>query len=98
MEVGGATHRVREVCIAGVPLKVESVLRFLGIMVTADGRFAPWRDAFDIQLHALHARLRNVGLGSLPVALVNGLFVSVMPSVLFGCEIWGIEELYAVIV
>jgi hypothetical protein len=28
---------------------VESVphLRFLGTMVTADGRFAPWRDTFD---------------------------------------------------
>jgi hypothetical protein len=28
------------------------------------------------------------------VALINGLFVSVMPSLLFGCEVWGISAIY----
>ena len=83
--------------IKDVTVQVEPVLRFLGVMITADGRFAPWRDSFDTQLYALRQRLANVGLGCLPVAYINGIFVSVMPSLLFGCEIWGIDEIYNVL-
>lgn len=72
-------------------------LRFLGIMITSDGRFAPWRDEYDKNLYALQAKLSNVGLGRLPVAIVNGIFVSIMPSLLFGCEIWGIEAIYNIL-
>ena len=82
--------------MAGVTLPVATTLRFLGVMVTADGRFAPWRDSFDAQLYSLQHRLAGLGLGSLPLALKNGLFVSIMPSLLFGSELWGIDELYAV--
>ena len=83
--------------VAGSRLDVEPYLRFLGVMVTSDGRFAPWRDEFDKGLHAVRAKLAGVGLGSLPVALINGIFVSVMPSLLFGVEVWGIEAIYGMV-
>ena len=96
MQVGGGAHREREVLVSGVMVQVEPVLRFLGVMITADGRFAPWRDSYDAQLYALQQRLCSVGLGCLPIAYTSGIFVSVMPSLLFGCEIWGVDEIYDV--
>ena len=58
-------------------------------MVWADGRFTAYRNSYDSSLHALHARLRAVGLGATPIALQRGISISVLPSILFGCEIWG---------
>jgi hypothetical protein len=43
----GDTHNTPSVTIDGCVVKVERAIRFLGIMITADGRFAPWRDSFD---------------------------------------------------
>jgi hypothetical protein len=72
-------------------------LRFLGIMVTSDGRFQPWRDSFDKLIFTIMARLREVGLGSTPTAIIRALFISVLPCVLYGCELWGLDQLYSVI-
>lgn len=69
-------------------------LRFLGILIRDNATFAPWRDAYDSALHMLWGRLRDVGLGFTWAAFVRGLKVAVLPSVLFGCEIWGIDEIY----
>jgi hypothetical protein len=42
-------------------------------------------------------RLRESGLGNHPVAIVRALSISVLPCVLFGCEIWAIEWLWDVV-
>ena len=90
-------HRLSDIIVDDVTVVVEPVLRFLGVMITSDGRFAPWRDVFDRSMHALLNRLTRVGLGYIPVALVNGLFVNVMPALLFGAELWGIAYIYGVL-
>ena len=78
-------------------LSVSTSLRFLGVRVLTSATFAPWRDSYDSMLHALMGRLRDVGLGATPAAFVKGLRISVLPAVLFGCEIWGIDEVYQVL-
>ncbi len=93
----GVRHRLSEVIVDGVILEIEPVLRFLGVMITSDGRFAPWRDSFDRSLHTVVHRLARVGLSSMPIALLNGIFVLVMPALLFGAELWGIEHIYGIL-
>ena len=83
--------------VAGTSLKCVESLRFLGVMITADGRFAPYRDSIDPGYYALRSKLSSVGLGSTPLALTRGLLVSVLPSYLFGCEIWGLSSLYSIV-
>lgn len=75
---------------------MEESLRFLGILITDEGAFAPWRDSFDSQIHTLTNRLRNVGISSNALALLRGMKLTVFPSLLFGCEIWGINWIYRV--
>ena len=66
-------------------------------MITSDGWFAPYRDSFDVALHALRGKLSRVGLGSTPLAISKGIAISVLPALLFGCEIWGISDIYAMV-
>ncbi len=67
-------------------------------MLLSDGRFAPYRDCIDREFHALRGKLSAVGLGSTPLALSRGLMISLLPSLLFGCEIWGIDEIYDIFI
>lgn len=93
----GTRRSLSNVLVDECRLDTQPYLRFLGVMITGDGRFAPWRDSYDSSLHALHSKLRNVGLGRLPAALTNGIFISIIPSLLFGCEVWGIEDLFGML-
>lgn len=45
-------------------LKVAQWLRFLGVMITADGRFAPWWDIFDKNFYDTGGALHDVSLGN----------------------------------
>ena len=78
-------------------LPLEKVLRFLGVAVHDSGTFLPWRDSYDKQLYTLRGKLAAVGLGCTPVAFIRGLSVSILPSLLYGCEIWGISHVYDVV-
>jgi hypothetical protein len=49
----GTGRRTKEVIVHDLPVEVSSNLRFLGIMITADGRFAPWRDEFDKSIYSM---------------------------------------------
>ena len=93
----GVHHRLSEVIVDGVTVEIEPVLRFLGVMITSDGRFAPWYDFFNRSLHTVVHRLAQVGLSSMPIALINNIFVLVMPALLFGAELWGIDHIYDVL-
>lgn len=72
-------------------------LRFLGIMILSDGRFAAYRDSLDSSFTSLTTQLRNIGLASTPLALTRGLRISVLPGLLFGCEMWGIDDMHAML-
>ena len=54
------------------------------------GKFLPWRDDFTKQLYGVRGRLAAAGLGVLPVALFKGLFIKVVPAILYGCEVWAL--------
>lgn len=64
--------------------------------VASGGSFFPWRDSFDSNIHATVGRLRNVGLSHTVLALVRAFKLTVLPSLLFGGELWGIPWLYKV--
>ena len=72
---------------------------FLGITVEASGSLAPWRDVMDLQslAFAVWARLVSAGLGAYPTALVRALRTYVIPSILYGCELWGLSTIGAVL-
>lgn len=59
--------------------------------------FAPWRDSFDVLLYTLGNKLRAVGLGAIPASWLKAIRISVLPAMLFGCELWGIDEVYQVL-
>ena len=74
-------------------------MRFLGVAVEASGSLAPWRDVADLQAlaFAVRARLVSAGLGAYPTALVRALRTYVIPSILYGCELWGLSTVGAVL-
>lgn len=37
------------------------------------------------------------GLGNLPIALLKGLSVKVLPALLYGCEVWALNWLDEVV-
>ena len=78
-------------------LKVVRELKFLGILVNSRGLLAPARTNFPAVVHRVCATLVSVGLGSCPAALTKALAVKVLPSLLYGCELWGLAELRAVV-
>jgi hypothetical protein len=72
-------------------------LKFLGLKVTSAGKFLPWRDDFTKQLYGVKGRLAASGLGHLPIALIKGLSIKVIPAILYGCEVWAMHWLDDVI-
>ena len=48
-------------------------------------------------VHRVCAQLKAVGLGDCPAALTKALLVKVIPSLLYGCEVWGLSELRAMV-
>ena len=46
---------------------------------------------------AVRARLVSTGLGAYPTALVHALHTYVIPSILYGCELWGLSTIGAVL-
>ena len=74
-------------------------MRFLGVAVEASGSLAPWREVADLQAlaFAVRARLVSAGLGAYPTALVRALCTYVIPSILYGCELWGLSTVGAVL-
>ena len=69
----------------------------MGLRVTRRGKILPWRTDFTTSLYGIKGRLVSAGLGNLPIALSKALLVKVVPAVLYGCEIWGIHWLAAVV-
>jgi hypothetical protein len=94
LQVGGS--RRREITVNDTLVKVSPALKFLGIMVHNTASFTPWRDSFDSLLHTLGNNLRAIGLGATPAAWLKAIRIAVLPVILFGCEMWGIDEIYQV--
>ena len=71
----------------------------MGVAVEASGSLAPWCDVADLQAlaFAVRARLVSAGLGAYPTALVRALHTYVIPSILYGCELWGVSTIGAVL-
>ena len=46
---------------------------------------------------AVRTRLVSAGLGAYPTALVRALRTYVIPSILYGCELWGLSTIGAVL-
>ena len=67
-------------------------MHFLGVAVEASGSIAPWHGIEDLQAlaFAVWARLVSAGLGTYPTALMHALRTYVIPSILYGCELWGL--------
>ena len=67
--------------------------------VEASGSIAPWRGVEDLQAlaFAVWARLVSAGLGAYPTALKCALRTYVIPSILYGCELWGLSTVGAVL-
>ena len=65
----------------------------------ASGSIAPWHDVKDLQLlaFAVRARLLSAGLGAYPTALMHALRTYIIPSILYGCELWGLSTIGAVL-
>ena len=63
------------------------------------GSLALWRDVTDLQAlaFAVRARLVSAGLGAYPTALVRALRTYVIPSILYGCELWGLSTIGAML-
>lgn len=81
--------RTRKVHLGDQEIKVDPHLRFLGLKITSNASFLPWRDGFEVSMYATKGKLTAAGLGSLPIALIKALQVKVIPAILYGCEIWG---------
>ena len=71
----------------------------MGVAVEASSSLAPWRDVADLQVlaFAVRARLVSAGLGAYPTALVRALRTYVIPSILYGCELWGLSTVGAML-
>ena len=67
--------------------------------VEASGSIAPWHSIADLQVlaFAIRARLVSTGLGAFPTALMRALHACVIPSILYGCELWGLSTVGAVL-
>jgi hypothetical protein len=65
----------------------------LGLKITSNGHFLPWRDDYTTLMFSIKNSLARAGLGSLPMALIKGLSIRVIPALLYGCEIWCISWL-----
>lgn len=89
--------KCNHVVLSGVSVKTVHEIKFLGLRVTSAGRFLPWRDEFTRSMYGIKGRLTNAGLGHLPVALIKGLCVRVVPAILYGCKIWAMRWLDDVI-
>ena len=74
-------------------------MRFLGIAVEASDSIAPWHDVADLQVlaFAVWARLVFAGLGAYLTALMCALRTYIIPSILYGCELWGLSTIGAVL-
>lgn len=83
--------------MGALSLKPAKSFRFLGVKVTQTGGFLPWRDSFDNTLFGLRGRLVQAGLGDLATALSRAIQIKVLPSLLYGCEIWAVSWLWGVI-
>ena len=46
---------------------------------------------------AVRARLVSAGLGAYPTALMHALLTYIIPSILYGCELWGLSTIGAVL-
>ena len=71
----------------------------MGVAVEASGSIAPWHDVADLRAlaFAVWARLVSAGLGAYPTALVRALRTYVIPSILYGCELWGLSTVGAML-
>ena len=64
---------VQKITVGGVDLPAQDSMRFLGVKVTRQGVFLPWKEGFNEQIRGLWARVCNVGLGSQPRAFLRAL-------------------------
>ena len=67
--------------------------------VEASGSIALWWVVADLQAldFAVRAWLVPAGLGTYPTALMRALHTYVIPSILDGCELWGLSTVGAVL-
>ena len=74
-------------------------MRFLGVTVEVSSSIAPWRDVADLQAlaFAVRARLVFAGLVVYSTALMRALHTYIIPSILYGCELWGLSTVGAVL-
>ena len=74
-------------------------MRFLGVAVEASSSIALQHDIADLQALAftVRARLLSAGLGAYLTALMRALRTYIVPSVLYGCELWGLSTVGAML-
>ena len=74
-------------------------MHFLGVAVEASGSIALWRGIADLQVlaFAVWAQLVSAGLGAYPIALMCALHTYIIPSILYGCKLWGLSTVGAVL-
>ena len=67
--------------------------------VEASGSIAPWWGVVDLQVlaFAVQAWVVSAGLGTYPTALIRALRTYVIPSILYGCELWGLSTVDAML-
>lgn len=94
LSVGGTNQSFM---LGSLRIKPVSEFKFLGLKITNQGHFLPWRDDFQKGMHSVKGALARVGLGNLPLALVKGLLLRTVPALLYGCEIWCCHWLVSVL-
>ena len=66
--------------------------------VKVSGSITLWHEVADLQAlaFAVWARLVSAGIGAYPTALMHALRTFVIPSILYGCKLWGLSTVGAV--
>ena len=70
-------NEIDSIQVGGEVLPNVPHLRFLGVKVTREGTFEPWKESYSDAIRGLWARVCNVGLGSQPRAFLRALQIFV---------------------